>query len=47
MENIPSKEKIKEAFEKKDETGDGRLTFSEMKEIIQLFSSEEQKKTQL
>jgi calmodulin len=44
MENIPSKEKMKEAFEKKDETGDGRLTFSEMKEIIQLFSSEDEKK---
>ena len=40
MENIASKEKMKEAIKKADGTGDRRLTFSEIKEIIQLFSSE-------
>eukprot|EP00091_Calanus_sinicus_P010974 TRINITY_DN2506_c0_g2_i1.p1 TRINITY_DN2506_c0_g2~~TRINITY_DN2506_c0_g2_i1.p1 ORF type:complete len:109 (-),score=30.17 TRINITY_DN2506_c0_g2_i1:111-437(-) len=44
MENIPSKEKVKEAFEKKDKTGEGKLTFGEIKEIIEQFSSEEQQK---
>merc|ERR1712172_294601 len=44
MENIPSKEKVKEAFEKKDKTGDGKLTFGEIKEIIEQFSSEDQQK---
>eukprot|EP00091_Calanus_sinicus_P019959 TRINITY_DN521_c0_g1_i6.p1 TRINITY_DN521_c0_g1~~TRINITY_DN521_c0_g1_i6.p1 ORF type:complete len:107 (-),score=43.31 TRINITY_DN521_c0_g1_i6:205-525(-) len=43
MENLPSKEEMKEAFEKKDATGEGKLTFKEMKEIIELFSSEEKK----
>merc|ERR1711875_1001 len=44
MEFAPSKEKVKEAFEKTDKTGEGKLTFKQMKEVIAMVSSEEQKK---
>ena len=38
----PSKEQMKEAFEKADSAGDGKLTFSQMKEVIKLLASEEE-----
>merc|ERR1712168_1588776 len=44
MEFAPSKEKVKEAFEKTDKTGEGKLTFKQMKEVIALVASEEDKK---
>eukprot|EP00091_Calanus_sinicus_P010972 TRINITY_DN2506_c0_g1_i2.p1 TRINITY_DN2506_c0_g1~~TRINITY_DN2506_c0_g1_i2.p1 ORF type:complete len:151 (-),score=48.99 TRINITY_DN2506_c0_g1_i2:44-496(-) len=43
MENLPSKEKMKEAFEKKDTSGSGKLSFSQMKEVVLEFATEEQK----
>merc|ERR1719228_148455 len=44
MEFAPSKEKVKEAFEKTDKTGEGKLTFKQMKEVIALVTPEEDKK---
>merc|ERR1712112_327910 len=44
MEFAPSKEKVKEAFEKTDKTGEGKLTFKQMKEVIALLTPEEDKK---
>ena len=45
MENKPSKEKLKEEFEKADSAGDGKLTFSQMKKVFELVSSEEEIKS--
>merc|ERR1712106_1070280 len=44
IEKMPSKEKLQEAFEKACSAADGKLTFCEMKEVIELVSSEEESK---
>ena len=44
MESPASKEEIKQAFEKADSTGDGKLTFAQIKEILAAFAPEGENK---